>query len=414
MRVAIVGSGISGLLAASLLHPRREITLFEADPRLGGHANTVQVDDGRDSFQVDTGFLVFNDRTYPTLMALFDRLGVVARVSDMSFAVRDEETGLEYGGGSFNALFAQRRNLLRPSFHALLREIVRFHEEGRRYLAKDGPEEPLGAFLAERGFSEALARYYLVPMTASIWSAAPATIAAFPARTLLRFFHNHGLLETKNYPTWFTIEGGSRSYVEALSRPFRDRVRLGAPVRAIRREKDGVVVATDSMGRERFDEVVLAVHSDQALAIMEDPSPEEREILGAIPYLSNEAVLHTDVRLLPRRRAAWSSWNYFIPRAAGSRPLVTYHLNRLHRLKARREFCVTLNPGDRVAPERVLARISYAHPVYSERGVAAQRRHHEISGTRRTHFAGAYWGHGFHEDGARSAVTVARALGAAE
>ncbi len=411
MRIAIVGSGISGLLAASLLHAHHEITLFEADGRLGGHANSAEVSDGRATFQVDTGFLVYNDRTYPILTSLFDRLGVAARQSDMSFAVRDEATGLEYGGGSFNALFAQRRNFLRPAFHELLREILRFHEAGRRYLEADGAEESLGAFLAEGTFSESLTRHYLVPMTASIWSAAPASIVDFPARTLLRFFHNHGLLETKNYPAWFTVEGGSRVYVEAISSPFRDRVRRNTPVRAIRRENDGVVVASDAAGRERFDQVVLAVHSDQALAMLEDPSLEEREILGAMPFLANEAVLHTDTRLLPRRRAAWSSWNYFVPRAEGSHPLVTYHLNRLHRFRARQEFCVTLNPGDRVAPERVLARIPYAHPGYSARGVVAQQRHHEISGKRGTHYAGAYWGHGFHEDGARSAMTVARMMG---
>jgi predicted NAD/FAD-binding protein len=249
-------------------------------------------------------------------------------------------------------------------------------------------------------------------MTAAIWSAAPSSIEAFPTAALLRFYDRHGLLETGNYPTWYTVEGTSRAYLDRITRPFRERIRLRTPVRAVRRHADFVEIASDAGGRERFDHVVLAMHSDQALAVLEDPSDAEREILGAIPYLENEAVLHTDVRLLPRRRAAWSSWNYRVPRTGGEhRPLVTYHLNRLHRIRARREFCVTLNPGDRVDPALVLGRFRYAHPVYSRAADAAQRRRAEISGVRRTHYAGAYWGYGFHEDGARSAVAVAQALG---
>jgi predicted NAD/FAD-binding protein len=411
VRIAVVGAGISGLATAFFLMPHHEVVLFERDDRLGGHANSVRASDGFDSINLDTGFLVFNDRTYPVLTVLFDRIGVHARVSDMTFSVRDEAGGLEYGGGSWNALFAQRRNLFRPSFHALLREILRFHREGRAYLAREAPEESLAGFLRAGGFSPNLERHYLVPMTAAIWSAAPASIAAFPARSLLRFYEHHGLLETGNYPTWFTVEGTSSAYTTALADRLGERIRLRAPVRAVRRTEDGVEIASDGAGRERFDQVVLALHSDQALAILEDPSDAEREILTALPYLENEAVLHTDVSLLPRRKRAWSSWNYIVPREPGDRPLVTYHLNRLHRLRARREFCVTLNPGERVAPGHVLRRISYAHPVASQRASAAQRRHAEISGVRRTHYAGAYWGYGFHEDGARSAVNVARALG---
>lgn len=407
MKIAIIGSGIAGNVAAYHLNREHEITLFEAGDHLGGHTHTHDIDLGFERYAVDTGFIVFNDWTYPSFIALLDELGVASQPSEMSFSVKCERSGLEYNGNNLNSLFAQRRNLLRPSFHRMLRDIVRFNREAAELLEQDADEPSLGAFLARQGYGQEMIERYLVPMGAAIWSANPVTMYAFPARFFLRFFRNHGLLSVNHRPTWRVIEGGSRAYVDKLTAPFADRVRLRTPVRSVRRLPTHVEVCTESGGRERFDALFLACHSDQALALLADPRPPEREVLGAIPYQANEAVLHTDASVLPKRRLAWASWNYHILPQDQGRVALTYHMNRLQGLKAPVELCVTLNNSAAIDPERVLKRVEYHHPVFTPSGVAAQARQGELNSDR-TYYCGAYWRNGFHEDGVVSALNALR------
>lgn len=414
MKVAIVGTGIAGMTAAHLLHPDHDLTIFEAGGYIGGHTHTVDVELEGKPYAVDTGFIVFNDWTYPNFIALLDRLGVASQPSDMSFSVRCEETGLEYNGTSFNSLFAERRNLLRPSFYRMVRDILRFNRESLELLDQPGPGPTLGAYLEAQRYSPTFIRNYIVPMGGAIWSAGHATMWEFPARYLVQFFKNHGMLSVDKRPTWRVIAGGSRRYVEQLVRPFRDRIRLQSPVESITRYPDQVEVrGRDAFGvrrTERFDGVLLACHSDQALALLADPTPLEQEILGSIRYQPNEAVLHTDRSLLPKRRLAWAAWNYHLLPNLTDRAVVTYHMNRLQGLTAPRELCVTLNHTEAIDPASILTRITYHHPVFSPAAIAAQQRHGEINGSRRTFYCGAYWGFGFHEDGVNSALTASRAL----
>ncbi len=406
MRIAVIGAGVSGLVAAHLLHRTHEITVFEAGSYAGGHTNTVTVGE----HQVDTGFIVFNDRNYPRFVRLLAGLNVPWQPSDMSFSVSDERGDFEYSGSSLNGLFAKRAHLAAPWFYRMIADLVRFNRDVRVLLASR--EDPsLGDFLLSRGYSKAFVERLIVPQAAAVWSADPAQMATFPARFMAEFFANHGMLGFRDRPRWRTVKGGSRRYVEAITRPWHDRLRLDAPVDAVRRHDDHVTVTTQAAGEERFDEVVIAAHADQALRLLEDPSDREREILGAFPYQPNEAVLHTDRTLLPRRRRAWASWNYHLLDEPGNLPTVTYHMNRLQSLRADREFCVTLNRAEAIAPEHIIRRIPYAHPVYTAAGAQAQTRHREISGQRRTHFCGAYWGWGFHEDGVESGARVAERLG---
>lgn len=413
MRIAIVGAGISGLVVARLLHPRHEITVFEANDYAGGHTNTIRVDTPNETHHVDTGFIVFNDRNYPNFQRLLTRLGVGWQPSTMSFSVSDGTGAFEYSGGSPNGLFANRRHLVTPWFHRMVADLARFNRAARRLLAgADGGWDPsLGDWLERQRFSRAFIERLIVPQASAVWSADPRQMWTFPARFLVEFFDNHGMLGFRGRPRWRTVAGGSSRYVEALTAPFADRIRLRTPVAAILRGADRVLVRPRGGEVERFDEVVLATHSDQALALLTDASAREREILGALPYQRNEAVLHTDVRMLPRRRRAWASWNYHLQAEPAGRATVTYHMNRLQSLRAEREFCVTLNRIEAIDPARVLRTITYAHPVFTAAGVEAQRRFGELSGRRRTHFAGAYWGWGFHEDGVRSALRVAERFG---
>jgi uncharacterized protein len=410
MRIAIVGAGVSGLLAAHLLHDRHEVTVFEAAARPGGHAHTVRVDLADETHWVDTGFVVFNDRNYPRFERLLDRLGVATQPTDMSFGVSDERGRFEYASTSPNGVFARRANLVSPAFLRMLAEVPRFQRESRALLASD--EDPsLAEWLERRRFSRAFVERLIVPQAAAVWSADPRQMWSFPARFLAEFFANHGMLDLRGRPQWRTVTGGSRRYVDALVAPFRERLRPATPVRAIRRHDSHVTVQPRGGEPERFDAVVLATHADQALGLLDDATPREREVLGAIPYQPNEAVLHTDRRLLPRRRRAWASWNFHLLDVPAGRPAVTYHMNRLQSLRASEELCVTLNRTEAIDPARIVATFAYAHPVYTSEGVAAQRRHSEISGRRRTHFCGAYWSWGFHEDGVASAVRVAAELG---
>ena len=411
MRIAIVGAGISGLVVAHLLHPRHEITVFEAADYAGGHTNTVRVDTAEESYEVDTGFIVFNDRNYPNFVRLLERLRVPWQPSTMSFSVSDAEGSFEYSSGSPNGLFAMRRHLITPSFHRMVTDLARFQRAARELLLGADGDLSLGDWLEQQRFSQEFVQRLIVPQVSAVWSADPDHVWSFPARFLAEFFDNHGMLELRGRPRWRAVAGGSVRYVAALTRPFADRIRLRTRVRAVTRGEDHVQVKADGAEAERFDHVVLAAHSDQALSLLADASDRERDILRAIPYQRNEAVLHTDAQLLPRRRRAWASWNYHLTDPQPGRPTVTYHMNRLQSLRADRELLVTLNQSERIDPGKVIKRIDYDHPVFTSEGVRAQRRVAEISGRERTHFCGAYWGWGFHEDGVTSALRVAHAFG---
>jgi uncharacterized protein len=415
MRIAIIGTGISGMLAAYLLHRDHEITVFEAGDHIGGHTNTVDVPMEGRRYAIDTGFIVFNDWTYPNFIALLQKLDVESQPSDMSFGVKCERTGLEYNGTSLNTLFAQRRNLLRPSFYRMIRDILRFNRESLSLLNQPGPGPSLGLYLEAQHYSREFMDHYIVPMGAAIWSASHEDMWKFPARYLVQFFKNHGMLSVDERPTWRVIKGGSQRYVEKLVAPFRNRIHLNSPVESIGRFPDYVEIRSKMNGQDyralQFDHVIIATHSDQALSILADPSPAEKEVLGTIHYQENEAILHTDTSLLPKRKLAWAAWNYHLLGAQPDRAVLTYHLNKLQSLTAPCEFCVTLNHAQAINPTKILCRITYHHPVYSPEAVAAQKRHGEISGVSRTSYCGAYWGFGFHEDGVNSALAVCRPFG---
>jgi predicted NAD/FAD-binding protein len=407
MRIAVVGSGISGMVAAARLHPEHEVTVFEAAGYVGGHTNTRDVSwQGRD-YAIDTGFIVFNDWTYPRFMALLDDLEVGYQDSHMSFSLRDERSGLEYNGTNLNSLFAQRSNVLRPSFLRMLSDILRFNKRSRVLLAGADDGLTLGDYLDANGYSRAFRDQYLVPMGKAIWSASEAGMLSFPARFFVEFFDKHGFLNVDDRPVWQAVKGGSREYMRRLAAPLRHRIELHTPVVGIRRDAAGVTVRTARGGVERFDHVFIACHSDQALKLLQDATPAEREVLGAFPYQRNEAVLHTDERLLPRKKLARAAWNYHLldDRLPGARDLValTYDMNVLQSLEAPVRFLVTLNRGHDIDPSKVIECITYHHPVYTPAGVAAQKRRAEISGANRTWYCGAYWRYGFHEDGVVSA-----------
>lgn len=404
MKIAIIGSGVAGNVVAHRLHPSHDITVYEAASHVGGHTHTHSVVQAGRRYEVDTGFIVFNDRTYPNFVALLEELGVASQESSMSFSVRDETSGLEYNGTSLNTLFAQRRNLLRPSFLGMIRDILRFNREAPALLDEPGGELPLGELLARGRYGRAFVEHYIVPMGAAIWSTDPDSMLAFPARFFVRFLHNHGMLTVNDRPAWRTIQGGSARYVEKLTAPFRERIRLNTPVEQIRRLPGCVMVKARGHEATRYDAVFLACHSDQALALLVDPSSVEREVLGAIPYQCNEAVLHTDARLLPRRRLAWAAWNYHVLPGRRERVALTYNMNILQRLDAPTPLLVTLNRSDAIDPAHIIKRITYHHPLYTPASVAAQARHREIDGTRNTYYCGAWWRNGFHEDGVVSAL----------
>jgi predicted NAD/FAD-binding protein len=404
------------LVAAHLLHREHEIFVYEAGSYAGGHTNTVTVATERGTHAVDTGFITLNDRNYPNFTRLLERLGVATQPTQMSFSVKGEEEDFEYAGTP-RGLFCQPRNLASPRFQRMIVELLRFNRELRRMLAREERgDESLGEFLARRGFSRPFVERLIVPQVSAVWSADPRQMHTFPVRFLAEFFSNHGMLGFRDRPRWSTVSGGSARYVDALTAPFRERIRLGAAVRTISRHADHVELATDGPGGEsaieRFDQVVIATHSDQALAMLSDPSAHEARLLGAIPYQRNEAVLHTDSTLLPRRRSARAAWNFHLLREPKPMSTVTYYMNHLQRLSADRDFCVTLNRTEAIDPEKVIRTISYSHPVYTPAGVAAQSEHARISGLAgRTHYCGAYWGWGFHEDGVLSALRACAPFG---
>lgn len=410
MKIAIVGAGISGLVSAYLLNRKHEITVFEAGDYAGGHTHTHRLDTDEGTHHVDSGFIVFNEKNYPNFTKLLRVLGVESQDTAMSFSVRCEQTGLEYNGTSLNRLFAQRRNLLRPRFYRMIRDILRFGREAPAVLENGAARSTLGEYLDRHDYSREFQDHYIVPMGSALWSAPPRTIRRFPMETLVSFFQNHGMLQVNGRPQWKVIRGGSQRYVERLTRGFEDRIRLQSPVRSIRRSADHVDVRLPDGSESRFDHVVVATHSDQALRMLDDPTSAESDVLGSIPYQPNDVALHTDASVLPRRRRAWAAWNYHIPREERDRVFTTYNMNILQSLRARREYCVTLNDRGVVADSEVLRRMNYAHPVYVPETVEAQSRHDEISGGR-THYCGAYWGYGFHEDGVQSALRVAESFG---
>jgi predicted NAD/FAD-binding protein len=410
MKIAIVGAGISGLTVAHLLAGEHEIAVFEAGDQIGGHTNTIDVD----GLSVDTGFIVFNDRNYPCFERLLGRIGVGWQPSNMSFSVSDEAGDFEYCGGSPNGLFAKRAHLVTPWFHRMVLDLARFNRAARRLVASASSDVSLGDWLEQQRFSRPFIERLIVPQASAVWSAPPEQMWTFPARFLAEFFDHHGMLGFVNRPQWRVIRGGSARYVEELTKPFSGAIRTDAPVTAVVREPDRVLLtARGTTGGEAFDAVVFACHSDQALRVLGDgASGLERELLAAIPYQPNEAVLHTDLGMLPRRRAAWASWNYHLLDPPKPLTTVTYDMNRLQSLRSSTRYCVTLNRTEAIDPAKVIRVIRYAHPVFTAAGVRAQGRVAEISGSNRTHFCGAYWGWGFHEDGVVSALRVARELGA--
>jgi predicted NAD/FAD-binding protein len=414
LRVAVVGSGVAGLTAAHIIARTHEVTLFERDERLGGHANTVAVDtaDGRE-VALDTGFIVHNERTYPTLLRLFADLGIATQDSDMSFGVRCEGCGLEYAGARGMKGVVPRPGVLgRPRYLRMLTEVKRFHRQARTVLSDPAADGlTLDGFLRQGGYSPYFADHFMLPLTGAVWSSSPSIIRDFPARYLIRFLANHGMLTVKNSPQWRTVTGGSREYVARIARGLADRVHVGTPVESIARDDAGVTVN----GEHRFDRVVIAAHPDQALRMLADPTGAERSVLGAFAYSSNQTVLHTDASLLPRAAGARASWNYLLDACSTSQPLVhvTYHLNRLQALREPVDYCVTLNQTTRIGAGHELRRMTYEHPVYTHASLAAQGRLPSLQGERHTYYCGAYHGWGFHEDGCVSGLRAALAMGCA-
>jgi len=419
MKIAIVGSGVAGLATAYYLNKSKfDITVFEQSERIGGHTATIDVDYRGRHYAIDTGFIVFNDWTYPNFIQLLDEIGVASQATDMSFAVSCKKTGLEYAGTNFNTLFAQRRNLVRPAFLRMLLEIVRFNRQSVLDLAagRIPADMTLGQYLQRERYDGLFVTHYLIPMGAAIWSAGTQAMLDFPLQFFVRFCSNHGLLSVSNRPQWRTIVGGSKEYLQPLTRDFAQKIRTGCGVRSIERMTDGVRIVTQKHEQLEFDAVVLACHSDQARQLIADASADERAVLGALPYQENDVVLHTDISLLPRNRLAWSSWNYTLRHPAQehtqAQATVTYNMNILQRLLAPPTFCVTLNDTAAIDPKKIIGRFSYSHPAFNLPGICAQQRWADINGVNRTWFCGAYWRNGFHEDGVVSALEVVKSLGA--
>lgn len=409
LRIAVVGSGIAGLASAWLLSREHAVTLYEANDYFGGHTHTHRIERDDGEYVVDTGFIVHNPAHYPLLNALFDELGVRSQPTTMSFSVHNERTGLEYNATTLNSLFCQRRNLCSPRFLGMVRDLFRFYRQAPALLDEPGPGPALGDYLAWEGYGAAFRDEHLVPMASALWSSPAQQILQFPARYLVQFMTNHQMLQVSGRPEWQVVQGGSSRYIQAMRARWRVDERLRSPVRSVRRSGDRVYIDSNR-GEEAFDHVVMACHSDQALALLSDPSDAERDVLGAIRYQSNETVLHTDARVLPRRRKAWAAWNARIPAEPGDNCTVSYCMNLLQGFSSPEPFVVSLNQTRAIDPAKILRRMMYHHPIYSTASVAAQARKHEIQGRHRTWYAGAYWGWGFHEDGMRSAMDVAQAL----
>lgn len=416
-KIAVVGSGISGLVAAHLLSRSHHVTVFEAEAQIGGHTATKTVTVSGQDYAIDTGFIVFNDRTYPNFIKLLSRLGVESQQTAMGFSVASQAHNFEYSGTSFNGLFAQRRNLLSLRYWRMLKDIVRFNKACTQLHETDSipPHLSLGEYLVQENYSEFFRDFYILPMVSAIWSSGIETSAAMPLTFFIRFFHNHGLLTVTQQPQWFTVKGGSQSYLKPLTQNFKEHIHTNTPVQWVKRHEHGVTVFTAAMGEQGFDEVIFACHSDQALKLLADPSPQEYDILSAIPYKMNDVSLHLDSDVLPRSRRAWASWNYLMLKQSelhtGDEAVLTYNMNILQNIQAPVTFCVSVNATAAIKPEKLLGQYRYAHPMFTRESVAAQARWLEISGLQHTHFCGAYWRNGFHEDGVVSGIKVAAMLG---
>lgn len=412
MRIAIVGTGISAMTAAHLLHPHHDITVFEKADYIGGHTNTLDVNIEGKSYPVDTGFIVFNDWTYPNFIRLLEKLGVESRASTMSFSVACDKTGLEYNGGSITGLFAQKRNLVSPKFMGMLRDIMRFNSLAKRFAEHGDDETMMQEFARQHGLGEMFYDKYLIPIAASIWSADPQKVAQFPMRFMAQFFRNHGMLNVWDRPQWRTVKGGSRTYMAELTRPFTDRIRLNEPVTAARRFENHVEIDTPKQSGQPFDHVIFGCHSDQALAILgSDATDDERAALSSIPYQPNLAILHTDERALPKRRSCWAAWNYRVPDEDGRPVVLTYNMNILQGLDTPKTLCVTLNDENGIDPAKVIAKVPYEHPVFEPSRKTAHDLFDRINHVNRTSFCGAYWRFGFHEDGVVSALNAVKPFG---
>ncbi|TNF37316.1 MAG: FAD-dependent oxidoreductase [Gammaproteobacteria bacterium] len=404
MKIAIIGTGISGNVLAYQLHKEHDITVFEANDYIGGHTHTHDIELQGRQYAIDTGFIVFNYKTYPQFTRLLDELGVAVQKSRMSFSVKCELTGLEYNGNNLNSLFAQRSNLFRPAFYRMINDILRFNRESPVLLETADTSTSLGGYLRSQHYSQQFIDQYIIPMGSAIWSASYQQMMKFPASFFIRFFHNHGLLSVNQRPDWYTISGGSRSYVEKLTAGFSDRIRLNTPVTSVKRLPTHVEISSAHMQAEKFDYVFFACHSDQALNLLVQPEPYEHNILSAFPYQRNEAILHTDTRMLPKRKLAWAAWNYHRLATQYNPVAVTYNMNMLQNITAPETFCVTLNNTQAIDDSRILKRLYYDHPQFTREGIEAQKQHSRLNGMNRCFYAGAYWRYGFHEDGVVSAL----------
>lgn len=413
MKVAIIGSGISGLTSAYLLQRKHDVTVFESAQRIGGHTATVEVQEEGCSRAIDTGFIVFNDWTYPNFIRLMNEIGVSSRATEMSFSVSCQSSGLEYGGNNLNTLFAQRRNLFNFPFLGMLKDILRFNKESIQDLESGELREEvtLGEYLKEKGYRKRFASHYLIPMGSAIWSSTLDEMMAFPLVFFVRFFKNHGLLSVSDRPQWRVIEGGSSAYLKPLVASFTNDIRLGVQIKRVQRLADSVIIQLDDGSEETFDQVVFACHSDEALSLLADSSQDEKDILSAIPYRDNDVVLHTDTSFLPKAKLAWSSWNYHLSTDQKKPATLSYNMNILQHFSSDTTYVVTLNETDTIAPDKIIGRFKYAHPTFTLEGIKAQGRWSDINGVNNTWFCGAYWRNGFHEDGCWSGVRVANGLG---
>ena len=410
MKIAIIGTGISGLTAAYLLNRKHEITVFEKNDYVGGHTHTHAIKTGQTTYAVDSGFIVYNEVTYPNFIKLLDQLGVKRQKTTMGFSVKSVNKNFEYAGNSLKSLFAQRLNYFRPSFWIMLRDIIRFNKMGKADMAILSVDVKLGDYLNDNKYSKSFINHYIIPMGSAIWSTKAKSMLDMPALFFIRFFNNHGLLQIKNRSGWWVIKGGSKEYVKKIVTEFESKIRLNSPVQSISRSDDSVMIQSADK-EEIFDAVVIATHSNQALQLLEDSSKKEREILGALPYQSNDALLHTDSSVLPKRKLAWASWNYNLDQEPNKPMAMTYNMNILQSLDAEDTYCVTLNNNDFVDDKKVLKSLHYDHPLFTPEGISAQKRKHEISGLNNTFYCGAYWRNGFHEDGVVSALEVCSHFG---
>jgi len=409
-RIAIIGSGISGLVSAYLLNKNYNITLFEANNYIGGHTATIDVNLADKNYAIDTGFIVFNQKTYPNFCRLLQKLQVPIQPTEMSFSFRSDARQIEYNGHNLNTLFADRRNLFKPKFYRMIKDILLFNKQAKKFIAKvDNSDLSIRKFIATEKYSELFVNAYLLPMISAIWSAEPINMLDSPAHFILRFCENHGLLDVANRPQWSVVAGGSKQYIAPLTKSFAQNIRLNTKVNSVRRINNGVEIHTEN-GIEQFDAVIFATHSDQALNLLADPTDDEKNILAAIPYSNNEVVLHTDESVLPKNKLARASWNYLD--VASQKFALTYYMNRLQSLNSKIDFCVSVNLTEHINPEKIIQKFNYSHPCYQVQTIQAQKQHNLINGKNSTYFCGAYWGYGFHEDGVNSAIAACLPLGA--